>query len=332
MDCQTGLVSVIIVNYNGKKWLSRCLESIFFQTYSPVEVIMVDNKSSDDSVQYVKNFFPKTKIVESQINLGFAGGNNLGINAACGEYLLLINNDTWVEVSLISELVGRLESQNLDVVAPTAKCYSGQPVSIMPFENIDLCGHIASLGGGHPFFLSGVCLLFRKDLYLKTGGLDSDFFMYFEEIDWFWRLNLLGNMSYKRFSDLAVYHAGAGGSLGQIKYLSFLWRNQNCLQMLIKNYSTYSLLWVLPLYIIQNLGEILFLILLFKFKIAFSYVQGWWFNIKHIKRTLEKRQKIQAVRKVDDTVIMKKMYFGPGKMLHLACFFRHYSFRYFQKK
>src|SRR2546429_2885123 len=318
-------VSIVIVNWNGKKWLKKCLDSLLEQTYKNIEIIVVDNDSNDDSVEYLKRNYPQVKVIESKENLGFAGGNNLGIKNAKGNLVLLINNDTWVEKDFLTELVDFYNRNKYDLVAPSEAKYDGEKRD--PYiTRIDPLGHPIYLEGKaykqeQNFYLSGVCVLFSKDLYQTTKGLDNNFFMYFEEIDWFWRLNLLNKKS-THVDSIYIYHAGAGSTGKGIKYLSFLWRNQNTLQMLLKNYSWYNLVWVVPLYLIQNLIEFLFFLIILKPKIAMSYPLGIWFNIKYLNRTLQKRKWIQEHRKVGDRKIMGKMYLGPGKLKHLLNFLR----------
>jgi len=171
-----------------------------------------------------------------------------------------------------------------------------------------------------PFYLSGVCLFFSKKLYFKTKGMDNNFFMYFEEVDWFWRLNLL-NKKFSYVKDAYIYHYGSGSTGKGIKYLLFLWRNQNTLQMLLKNYEWFNLLWILPIYIIQNIIEIIFFLIILRPKIAFSYLEGWAFNIKNFSRTMKKRKWVQKNRLNSDWTIIKKMYFGFGKINHLINFY-----------
>lgn len=105
------LVSIIIVNYNGKHFLKDCLRSLAVQTFprDEFEVILVDNNSWDISVPYVKEHFPWVRVVKSNINLGFAGGNNLGVKYARGKYVALLNNDTSVPRNWLKPLVDRLE-------------------------------------------------------------------------------------------------------------------------------------------------------------------------------------------------------------------------------
>lgn len=319
------LVSVIIVNWNGKKWLKKCLDSLRAQTYRNFEIILVDNASTDDSVEFVEKNYPEVVIVKSDKNLGFAGGNSLGIDNSRGEFILFLNNDIWVKEDFLQKYIAYFKRHQIDILSAREARYSGEAYPYY-VSKIDLFGHpIYLFGDKHKnqesFYLSGSCLFFARSLYEETRGLDQDFFMYFEEIDWFWRLHLL-RKSIGYIDEVCVYHAGAGSTGSGIKYKSFLWRNQNTLQMLLKNYAWYNLLWVLPIYFIQNIFEILAFLIFLKPRIAWSYIEGWWFNLRNLKRTLKKRRRIQQNRIVGDWEIMKKMYFGFGKAYHLLRFLR----------
>jgi GT2 family glycosyltransferase len=315
------LISVIILNWNGKKWLDKCLESLVHQTYSRLEIILVDNGSSDDSVEYVRGVFPRVKIVQSASNLGFAGGNNLGIGEASGSVIMLLNNDTWLEPDAVRALVNEKLRRNLGVIGAREAYYDDCQNRNLYSTSIDPLGHPVNLFAPNDlkpsFYLSGVCLMFSKDLYLNTGGLDFNFFMYFEETDWFWRLGLLG-IKFDYSEDIQVHHAGSGSTgNNRIKYKSFLWRNENALQMLLKNYRWYNLLWILPLYFAQNIIEIIFFLAVLKPQIAFSYIEGWAFNIRNLSRTMEKRAWVQHNRVIGDARVLRRMYLSPAKLVHL---------------
>lgn len=309
-------VSVVIVNWNGKKWLDKCLSSLLNQTYKKLEIILVDNASVDDSILYATENFPEVKIVKSKHNLGFSGGNNLGIKEAQGEYIILINSDIWVEEDFVNKLYNFYKKHDYDVIGPREKHYSGLTISDS-YSPIDFLGNPAYsfvIKTKKLFALSGVCLFFKKDFYYETQGLDDDFFMYFEDVDWFWRLNLLK----KKFTiaeGIFLYHYGSGSSTPGLNYNVFLWRNQDNLQMLIKNYSWLTLMLILPLYLFQNLLEIVFFILLLKPKLSYSYIQGWYFNIVNLGRTLKKREWIQSHRIAGDLEILRKMYLIPLRLI-----------------
>lgn len=311
-------VSVVIVNWNGEKWLKRCLSSLEAQDYPKLEVIVVDNGSSDHSRELIRNEFPSTVLVTAEKNLGFASGNNLGIKRTTSELIMLLNNDTWVSPDFVSLMVNFYQNNQgtVEVVGPMEANYSGEQL-LKDVWSIDIFGHPIHLPNqSKQFFLSGVCLLFSKRLYLETGGLDEDFFMYFEEIDWFWRLNLIGATA-KTNTGAVVNHAGAGSTGDGVKFNSFLWRNQNVLQMLLKNYSVYMLIPILILYLAQNIFEVIFFSVTGKMRIASTYFSGWVYNLRHLRETLKKRKTVQSLRRVREGVILSKMFHGPAKLYHL---------------
>lgn len=321
------LISVVIVNWNGKKWLEKCLSSLDAQTHQNIEVVIVDNGSADDSCAYITSTFPRVKLVESGANLGFAGGNNLGISASSGDFILLLNNDAWLEPDGISQLLLTALQESADIVGAVEVGYSDFEHTYSGKYIIDVLGHPISsdeVGRDDFFYLSGVCLLFKKSFYLESGGLDSDFFMTFEETDWFWRLHATGKKAVLA-KNVPVHHAGHGSSSGlanRIDYKRFLWRNQNTLQMLLKNYGAFNLLWVLPLYLLQNIAEALVFVLSGKGQIAKSYLEGWTFNFRMLPETLRKRAQIQSRRVIPDRVVMRSMYWGPAKLRHAMQFLR----------
>lgn len=323
---QKPLISIIIVNFNGKKRLKICFDSLYSQTYKNFEIILVDNGSTDGSVEFIKESYPKVVVVRNKDNLGFSGGNNIGIKKANGEYILFLNNDTWVENDFLDKMMSSFINSDYDVIGPMEVSYNSKDKDYEKYcATIDFFGHYIYLpkkDNHHKnFYLSGSCLLFKKDSYLKSGGLDNDFFMYAEDWDLFWRLHLFKMKIYKN-ENIVFHHKGAGSTGKGIKYLCFLWRNQNTLQMLLKNYSWYNLLWVLPIYFVQNIFEIIFFLLIFKPKIVYSYIQGWWFNVVNFRKIMQKRKWVQENRLVSDYEIMKKMYIGFGKINHLINFYK----------
>lgn len=314
-------ISIIIVNYNGKKWIKNLFDSLLFQTYKNFEIIFVDNASIDGSIEFLKNNYKddRIKIIKSDKNLGFAGGNNLGIKNSRGKYILLLNNDTWVKGAFVEKLVANLINSDYDILAPQEKDYSLGDCNVSNKKTIDFFGHPVMSKNRKTFYLSGSCLIFLRKLYEETRGMDDNFFMYFEETDWFWRLNLLNKKS-SLTGDVFYYHFGSGSTSNSINYKKFAWRNRNTLQMLLKNYKWFNLLWVLPIYFVQNSFEIIFFLMILKPKIAFSYIDGWIFNAINIKEIMKKRKWIQNNRVIGDFEILKKMYIGFAKIDHLRYF------------
>lgn len=122
---QRPIVSIILVNWNGIKWLDKCLASLTTQTYPNFEIILVDNNSTDNSVSFVTKNFPSVKVIKSPTNAGFASGNNLGINSARGEYIILLNTDTWVKPTFVADFYAESTASQADLVGPTELTYDG---------------------------------------------------------------------------------------------------------------------------------------------------------------------------------------------------------------
>ena len=122
--------SIIVVNYNGQEWLPALFRSLESQSFSDFEVIMVDNASTDGSVEFVEREFPQVKLIRSQENLGFAQGNNLGMAHARGKHLVLLNSDTVTEKDWLGELVRILDSHD-SIGAVVPKIYHGQSSEVL---------------------------------------------------------------------------------------------------------------------------------------------------------------------------------------------------------
>jgi GT2 family glycosyltransferase len=154
------MISIILINWNGLKWLSKCISSLQNQTYKNIEIILVDNASTDGSIEFVESKFPKIKIIKNKQNLGFSKGNNIGISKAKGEFILLMNNDTWVEKNFLDKLIIFYKENSYDVVAPREAAYDGEKQK--PYvTKIDLSGHPVCLYSEKyteikSFYLSGV--------------------------------------------------------------------------------------------------------------------------------------------------------------------------------
>ena len=189
-------ISVIIVNYNGKKLLEKCLESLFKTDYNNFEVILVDNNSTDGSMEFVTKNYPKIIVIKLDSNKGFAEPNNIGAKIAKGEYLLFLNNDTVTTTNFISEMVKVLEKDEKIAIC--------QSLLLKPDGNIDSSGDFIDKMGivynsktktdeiKEISSARGACMLIRKKIFDKLGGFDEKFFFSFEDVDLGWRSWILG--------------------------------------------------------------------------------------------------------------------------------------------
>ena len=192
-------VYIIVLNWNGKEDTLECLESLEKINYSNYKIVVVDNGSEDDSVSETKKQFPKVKIIENKKNLGFAGGNNVGIKYAINSgarYVLLINNDTTVEENFLSELVevgesdekvGVLGSKIYFHSEPDRIWFAGGKVSWLKNKGTHI--GLDQIDNGQydkikeTDYLTGCCLLIKREVIEKIGVLEEDYFLYYEDTD-----------------------------------------------------------------------------------------------------------------------------------------------------
>ena len=189
-------LSIITINYNGIKDTNELIDSIPFKENT--EVIVVDNASKEDEASIISERFPQVKVIRSDKNLGFAGGNNLGIKEAKGDYILLINNDTYFKEFNIDNLIKRLEcSEKTGIVCPKLRfAWGNNPIQFAgytPLSSITLRNKAIGFGEedkgqydtAHPTpFAHGAAMLIKRDAIEKVGFMPECYFLYYEEIDW----------------------------------------------------------------------------------------------------------------------------------------------------
>ena len=193
------VLSIITINYNGLKDTCELIDTLPLEDES-IEVIVVDNASKEDEATLIEQRYPQIKVIRSKENLGFAGGNNLGIQAAKGKYLFFINNDTILKhnTSDISHLINRLESSpKIGVVCPKIRFSWGdnliQYAGYTPLSKITLRNHSIGCGEAdngqydtaHPTpYAHGAAMMVKREVIDKAGLMTECYFLYYEELDW----------------------------------------------------------------------------------------------------------------------------------------------------
>ena len=210
-------VSIIIVNWNGKHWLKDCLSSIYLQDYKNFEVILVDNGSTDGSVEYVKENFPETITIKLNRNYGFAKANNIGIRCARGEYLILISNDTKVCEGWLRELISyakdkKYENFQLLVSIQLPSQHPDKIRDISLFGDIKIYEVKTSKPIIRSLFASGACFLIKRNWLNKLNYLFDESYgllSFGEDLDLSLRTFFMGgDIGYVKSSK--VYHYGGG--------------------------------------------------------------------------------------------------------------------------
>jgi len=316
------LVSVVNVTWNGKEFLEKHLPSLKNLKYPNYEVIIVDNASTDGSVEFVRENYPEFKIIQNKTNLGTAQGSNAAISQTQGKYIFWVSNDMEFDPYILDHLVTRCqEDKSIGICT----------VKMLRIRNEELVDEIDSVGAdldilGFPasrginekdlgqydqaadiFFSFGGAMFIRKSLLSIIGGYDPNYLTLADDIDLCWRGHLAGFrvvVEPKAF----LYHRvsatlGKTHNRAQKRYIS----ERNTLRTLLKNYSRGYLFLILPAYLTILFLETMFFLLVGKIKIATSGFKALLWNLFHYKDTLALRKKVQNFRKVKDSAIVIKM-------------------------
>ncbi len=247
------LVSIVILNWNGKQHLELFLPALLRHTTHPdAEIVVADNGSVDDSLEFLKNEYPLIRIIELELNHGFSGGYNRAIEEVDARYILLLNSDIEVTEGWLEPMIEQME-EDLTVAACTPKIldfkrkthfeYAGAAGGYMdhlgyPFCQGRIFDHLEVDQGQFDqatdlFWGTGACLMIRADLYRESGGLDEKFFAHMEEIDLCWRLQRMG-YRIRLVPSSTVYHVGGATLQRGNPFKTFL-NFRNNLLLLYKN-------------------------------------------------------------------------------------------------
>jgi GT2 family glycosyltransferase len=314
-------VAILVLNFNGKRWLRDCFSSLRTMSYPNFEVYLVDNASTDDSVEYTRREFPWVEVIRHDRNYGFCDGYNRAIRMINAEFILLLNNDTiigspeWLmnimriigsspEISVVGAKLllanSSMHTHNIiDSVGGRVFRWTG-PVAIGSKE-IDYGQY--DFPSIMRFYVSGAAMLIRRDAFLEVGGFDPKMFAYSEDVDLCWRLRLRG-YSIGYCPEAVVYHVFSGSwrELGSAKiYFSC----RNFLRTILKNYSLSSILENLPFYLINTLFRGVGASFLLRKPIIFSDIfKGIFWNLVNLKDTIVARYNVQTSRRVSEERIL----------------------------
>ena len=278
-------LSIITINYNGLKDTCALIESIPFN--DKMEVIVVDNASDDQEAEQISNRFPLVKVIKSDKNLGFAGGNNLGIKASKGKYLFLINNDTYFKDFNIHALIDRLNSdQNIGIVCPKIKfAWSPQPIQFAgytPLSNITIRNQAIGFGeedhGQYDTahltpYAHGAAMLIKREAIDKVGLMPECYFLYYEELDWSMMFTHAGYQIWYE-PKCTVFHEESQAT-GQNSPLRTYYITRNRLLLVKRNYHG-AIKWLSYIYLMGIVGgrDILYNLFIGKFGLLMATLRG----------------------------------------------------------
>ncbi len=310
------LVSVIVLNYNGRELLRKCLQSIFRTNYLNYEVIVVDNGSSDESGTMVERDFPRSRLIRNQRNFGYSKGNNVGILSTTGEFVVLLNNDTTVHSEWLSELIKEAIKNKM--------CFHQPKILISGTNKINSAGNFIQLFGfAFPrgvgevdtgeydktcevSYASGACVLGSRMLVEDVGLLDECFFTFYEDVNWGWRTLMRGHKTVY-VPSAVVYHEW-GASWGRnMSHEKFSLIERSRIASIFRNYSSKSLTIMLPGLAVAEL-------FVFSYCLKSGFLRdkvNVYADLIRLRRLLAiQRREMQLRRKVPDEYVFH--YFSDG--------------------
>jgi GT2 family glycosyltransferase len=302
-------VSVVIVTWNGRHHLDACLPSVQAQAGVSAEIVLVDNASTDGTIEHVRERFPDVRVVALPRNLGFAGGNNAGVRAARGQFVALLNNDTIASPGWLRALVNGVDEATGYSLVTSRIVYMHAP------NVIDSAGDgLLRWGGafkrhhgapaavaamsGEVFGVCGAACLMPKAVFDELGGFDEDFFASHEDVDLSYRARLRGYRC-RYVADAVVRHHGSA-TLGRVSAFSVFQGQRNLEWMYFKNTPALLLLRTLPGHVIYNAAAAVHFA---RIGLLGPFLRAKLAALASLPRLLRKRADVQRGRRVDTGVI-----------------------------
>jgi GT2 family glycosyltransferase len=311
--------SIVIVNFNGARFIKDCLDSVLNTNYPNFEVIVVDNNSTDESIIVLERFKdnPRLKTVFLDRNLHFAGGNNVGINCSRGKYLVFLNPDTTVSPSWLIELnksfdldenisavqclLLRSDGEEIDTIGGTID-YCARPVSIVRLWTLNK----EAKKELRLFYGCGAALAIRRDVLKKIGFFDSD--LKTDEIDICWRINLNGGHIVLGTRAI-VYHSRSGAFGNSLSKERIFFGDVAALSSILKNYELRTIITVFPYLVSFAIVAVANdLLVRHRLDIIPFRLKAYVYVLRNLREIFKKRSQVQKyVRSVPDAEICKLM-------------------------
>ena len=320
-------VSVVIPHWNGVEILSDCLDSLLKTSYPNLEIIVSDNASTDGSQEWVGLNYPEVKLIQNDKNYGYSGGCNRGAKVASGDYLVFLNNDTTQEANWIETLADFL-NLNQDVAAVQPKIINFFDKSVFDYAGgaggwLDILGYPFARGrvflhkekdlGQYDkirpvFWASGTAIMVRKLAFESVGGFEDLFFAHQEEIDLCWKFHLIGKEVWSVPSAI-VYHKNAL-TLPMFSQKKQYLNHRNSIIMILSNYKFPLTIYILPIRISLELVALIYSVLCRDINHFVGIIRSLAWIITHPHKIFYRRLFINKIRKVEDRVIVSKLYWG----------------------
>ncbi len=314
----TPSVSVVVVVYESGPTLAECLAAIQSQTFRGFEVLLIDNASSDRSAQSAAKTDPTLRLIENSENLGFAAAVNQGARLAAGRWLALLNPDAFADADWLSRLLAASEAN------PQVHCFTSRQLMADDPTKLDGLGDVMALSGfpfrggyTHPnpgaiepgwvFSACGGAMMIARDLFIGLGGFDERLFCYCEDVDFGYRLRLVGEPTLL-VPDAVVRHVGSASTGGRRSDFAVFHGTRNRFWVFVKDTPPLLFWLTLPLHLLTTL--VLFARHTTRGEIA-TPVRGLVSAIRNIGVALEARREVQATRTASSWEIARTMTWNP---------------------
>lgn len=309
----TPRLSVIIPNWNGRRFLKPCLASLRNQTFRDFETIVVDNGSSDGSIKFVEENFPEVEVVVLAENRGFAAAANAGIRASGSDLIVLLNNDTEQDPLWLESLVRTADAH------PGAGSFASRLVDFHDRRLLDGAGDALRLSGlpyrlGHgefdgkrferPSYVFGACAaaaMYRRVMLDEVGLFDEDFVSYCEDGDLAFRAQLAGHKCIY-VPDAVVYHVGSASTGGKRSETATRLGTRNSVWLLVKNLPLPLMPHIAPFFVLGQLARLATAAATGSLK---AHLRGLAEACARLPLMLEKRREIQATKRVPDAEVRR---------------------------
>jgi len=314
-------VTAVVLNYNGRHLLDTIIASLVAQTYADVRRVILDDGSTDGSVEYVRARWPTVEVVELRENIGITAALNRAVELATGEYVALLNNDLELDPGWLSELV-RVLDEHPRTGSVTGKMLDFYDRSVLDGAGDSFMWSSAAQRRGfrepdrgqfdQPSEVFSPCAgaaLFRLAAFEDVGKFDPDFIAYLEDVDWGFRAQLRAWQS--RYEPRAVaYHMG-GATTGKDTRRYGALQRRNQVLLIVKNYPARSLMRHWPKILLHHGGWVAASI---RDRMLLAHLGAWWDALRALPSALRKRREIQRGRRVSlaylDSVISPEPYAG----------------------
>ncbi len=297
------LVSFVIVNWNGKNFLKKCLQSVFNQSYKNFEVIVVDNGSVDGSIEFVREKYPQIKLICNGRNLGLTAACNIGFRHAKGEYIAELNNDITIEKDWLKKILSKIGKDKKNVCAEGALVEKSVMRVILGSLNIFGDNTIDVFDDAtKKFYATGGGMLIKSKLFKQY--YDPDYNVYKDDVYIGWRLRLNG-YEILRVPEAKMLHLGSASTSRNPFQFTFLSERNKMINFFLF-YETGNLIKLLPLFLTFNI--VWSVVEMFRNRVkGLARIKSILWILTNLHSILEKRKKIQDERKVPDKEIVSML-------------------------